>query len=81
MIEVVGWVGAICFSICALPQAYKTWKIKHADDLSALFLWLWTIGEVCMLVYVWPRQDWPLIVNYVFNLVCLIVILYYKWRL
>lgn len=80
MIEVIGWVGAICFSICAIPQAIKSWQTKSAKDLSSAFLILWVLGEILTLIYVLPKGHLPLIFNYVFNLLALVVICFFKWR-
>jgi len=77
--ELIGWIGSICFSICALPQAYQSWSHKHSKGLSYATLLLWFIGEVCTLVYVASTAfNWPLVTNYIFNLACLCVIIYYK---
>lgn len=39
---------------------------------------LWYMGEVLTLTYIIPKQDWPLIFNYVSNLAFVSVVLYYK---
>lgn len=79
MIELIGWLGAFCFSICAIPQAWLCYKQGHARGVSEFFLSLWFIGEVCMLIYslTLPGAE-PLIVNYLFNLACLLIIMKYK---
>lgn len=80
MLNLIGWIGGICFAISGIPQAYWSWKEGHSKGLSWSFLLLWLGGEVFTLVYVSARQDWPLIFNYVFNLMSLLVIIYYKLR-
>lgn len=77
--EIVGWIGAILFSFCAVPQAYTSWKQKHSDGLSWYFLSMWFFGEVLTLIYVFPTFQWPLIFNYLFNMACLLVILWYRF--
>lgn len=85
MIELVGWLGGICFAICAIPQAYKAFKEKHADGVSSSMLFLWTAGEILTIAYVLTSQGieissaLPLIANYVSNLLSLAVILWYKY--
>ncbi len=87
MIEFIGWLGAILFSLCAVPQAIKTYRTKKADDLSWAFLMMWLWGEIFTLIYVLDNDvlQWPLIVNYIFNIVLVLYILwaklYYKPRL
>jgi uncharacterized protein with PQ loop repeat len=79
MIEIIGWLGAFFFSVCAVPQAYKSYKDKHSDGVSWGFINLWAAGEVCMFLYIiLTTAQLPLIMNYVFNGVCLAVIFYYK---
>jgi len=76
--SVIGWIGAILLSLCGLPQALKSRVDGHSRGVSWLFLYMWLIGEVCTLVYVFPMAKWPLIVNYFLNLMFISVILYYK---
>lgn len=78
MLNTIGWVGSICLAICGLPQVYKSWKTKRADDISMLFLILWGLGELLTLIYVFPTFQLPLIFNYVTNIVLIGVIARYK---
>lgn len=81
MIETIGWVGAVCFALCAVPQAWLSWQQGHSEGVSGSFLTLWFVGEVCMLGYSLAEIDsLQIIVNYVFNLACLLVIIKYKLR-
>lgn len=77
--EIIGWLGSICFSICAMPQSYISYKQGHSRGLSALTLVLWCVGEVLTLIYVWSTAfSLPLITNYLFNLGCLSVIITFR---
>jgi uncharacterized protein with PQ loop repeat len=78
MFGALGWVGSICFSICAVPQAYSSIKQGHSNGISWLFLILWFIGEVCTIIYVLPKLDYPLLLNYTGNMLCLLVMIRYK---
>lgn len=75
----IGWIGSICFAICGLPQAIASWQQGHSDGISWLFLGLWFTGEVLTLIYVMPKRQWPLIFNYVCNLVFIAIVMYYKF--
>jgi uncharacterized protein with PQ loop repeat len=77
--ELVGWFGAICFAICAAPQAWLCYRQGHAMGLSHLLLGLWVTGEACSFIYVLPLGKLPLLFNYAANLALLMVILRYKW--
>lgn len=76
--DVCGWLGAFCFAICAIPQAFKSYQDGNSHGISWGFLSLWLLGEVCMTIYVLPRFDKPLLVNYFGNFLCVIAILYFK---
>ena len=77
-LELIGWIGSIAFAICGAPQAYRSYKDKHSDGVSWGLLNLWMVGELCTLAYVIPKGHWPLIFNYLGNIVFVSIILYYK---
>jgi len=78
--EILGWIGAVSFAFCALPQAVQCWKQGHAQGVNVAFLSLWITGEVTTLAYVVGDMGlkWPLIVNYVMNLLFISVIGYFR---
>lgn len=77
----LGIIGAVCFSLCAVPQAWQCYRQGHARGLSWAFLGLWTVGEVATMVYVFVEHaDAILLANYAANLAALLVIITYKLR-
>lgn len=78
--EIIGWIGAFCFAVCAIPQAWMCYRNGHANGMSPYLLILWAGGEICTLAYVLPKGDWPLIFNYLCNMVSLGVICLYKLK-
>lgn len=76
--EIIGWMGAVLFAICGLPQAIQCYREGHANGLNWFFLLAWFFGEVLTIIYVWPKSDYPLLFNYFLNLLFLIVIIRYK---
>jgi uncharacterized protein with PQ loop repeat len=78
MFEIIGWIGSILFAACAIPQAWMCYKQKHAHGLSWGLLMMWFWGEILTFIYVLPSGKIPLLVNYVFNFLLLLVIIYYK---
>jgi uncharacterized protein with PQ loop repeat len=76
--ELLGYIGSICFAICGLPQAIQSYKDKHSDGVNTAFLMLWLIGEICTLAYAFTKDVPPLIINYLGNLIFISVIVYYK---
>ncbi|MFA6089485.1 MAG: PQ-loop domain-containing transporter [Candidatus Woesearchaeota archaeon] len=82
----LGWVGAFFFAICAVPQVVKTWKTKRTKDLSWLFLIFWLLGEILTFVYILIDdyllgiKHFPLYLNYAFNIVLVLYLIYAKMR-
>jgi uncharacterized protein with PQ loop repeat len=81
MTEVFGWLGSFLLSVCSIPQAIQCYKQGHANGISGWTTALWGAGMASALVYVATRLDWPLIMNYAFNLAFVwSPIAYYKFR-
>lgn len=82
--EIFGWLGAILFAICAVPQVLKTWQTKKAGDLSILFLLFWLVGEIFSLIYIIVDDSIigivhiPLYINYGFNTILVLYLIYAK---
>ena len=79
---ICGWVVSICFSLCAVPQCWKSINDGHSDGLSWWFLILWAIGESCMIIYGFAvLKNLPVLTNYIVNFICLLIIMKFKyWR-
>jgi len=78
--EVIGWIGGMCLSLCGLPQAWQSYKTGHSKGLSVGFITLWAVGEILTLAYIisFDKTTWPLIVNYAMNIGFVGVIIRYK---
>jgi uncharacterized protein with PQ loop repeat len=74
----LGYIGSIMLAICGLPQALESIKTKSSEGLTWGFLGLWFWGEVFTFIYVFPKLDFPLLINYSANIIFLAIILYYK---
>ena len=78
--KILGWVGAVFFAFCAVPQVIRTLNDGHARNLSSLFLWMWFWGAVlcaCGTLLDVGLVPW-LLVNYVLSLLCVSLLLCYK---
>lgn len=79
MITTIGWIGSLCLACSGMPQALQCWRQGHASGLSILTLCLWLVGEVCFVVATigaLGMVPW-LLVNYVLNIICVSVMLWY----
>ena len=76
--EYIGWIGSILFAACGIPQAYESYTKGNSNGLTWAFLLMWLGGEILTLAYIIPKMDWPLLFNYINNLICLLIILFYK---
>jgi len=79
--EMIGWIGALAYSVCAAPQAVQCWRQGHGEGLSVGMLWVWLIGGVSMLVAIPLQCGWVpwLIASYFFNTTALLVIMRYRF--
>ena len=79
MIEVTGWIGSFLLSTCGLPLVIDIYKKKSVKNLSFPFIVWWFVGEILLLIYVGlqDRVSWPLIFNYGFNIVCLLILFWF----
>jgi len=81
VINIIGWIGSACFAICGAPQAWLSYTQGHSKGVDKTFLWLWLVGELCMIVYVPTKLawDWPIMVNLVLNTFFILVIMKYAY--
>jgi len=84
LVEVLGYIGAFLFAVCAYPQAYKVWKTQDTKSISLLFLLTWLFGEIFTWVYIGIQNYqtgiilWPLHLNYFFNGISVVYLTYKK---
>tara|TARA_Y100001968_G_scaffold195379_1_gene179265 strand:- start:1028 stop:1306 length:279 start_codon:yes stop_codon:yes gene_type:complete len=81
-IELFGFSAALLTTIAFLPQLYKTWQTKSADDVSLLMLILFITGLICWIVYGTKINSIPIIIanviTFIFNFSILILKLSYN---
>ena len=80
--ELYGFIAASLTTIAFLPQLYKTWTTKSAEDVSLITLILFIIGLICWIVYGIKINSSPIlvanIVTFIFNFSILILKLIYS---
>ena len=80
VIQMIGFVAAICTTISFLPQVIKSWKTKETKDLSLPMCVLLTTGILLWLVYGILRDDPPVIAANVVSAVLTGSLLFLKIR-
>ena len=81
VINAIGWIGNLILAACAAPLAYESIKAKHSRGVNVIFLWMWLVGELFALIFhLSVLATWPQIVNYVFNIICISIILKFKYK-
>ena len=81
-IDLFGFLAALLTTIAFLPQLYKTWRTKSADDVSLIMLILFITGLIFWIIYGLKIHSIPILVAYVvtfiFNFSILILKLSYN---
>ena len=81
-IEFFGFLAALLTTIAFLPQLYKTWKTRSADDVSLIMLILFIIGLICWIIYGLKINSLPIlvanIITFIFNFSILILKIAYS---
>ena len=78
-IETVGYLGSVFLAINAIPELIRTVNDRRCH-IGWPMLIFWALGEICMTAYSLHLSNIPLMLNYIFNLIIVIVMLYYKFR-
>jgi len=81
LFTILGALGAIFFALSGLPQAVRSYRDGHSNGVLHGTIWLWLLGEACMMAYASKRypEDYVLIGNYILNLVMVLIITKYKY--
>ena len=81
-IDLFGFLAALLTTIAFLPQLYKTWQTKSADDVSLVMLILFLTGLICWIIYGLKINSVPIlvanVVTFIFNFSILILKLSYN---
>ena len=81
-IDLFGFLAALLTTIAFLPQLYKTWKTKSADDVSLVMLILFILGLIFWIIYGLKINSIPIlvanIITFFFNFSILILKITYS---
>ena len=81
-VDIVGYLAALLTTIAFLPQLYKTWQTKSAEDVSFIMLILFITGLICWIIYGLTIHSIPIlvanVVTFIFNFSILILKITYR---
>jgi len=74
--EIIGYLAGVILTLCYLPQIIKTYREKHASDVSMWMLILTIISTVLYEIYAWRLGLMPVVVmNGIFGVLVTIEII------
>ena len=80
--DLFGFSAALLTTIAFLPQLYKTWTTKSAEDVSLIMLILFITGLICWIIYGSRIHSIPIlvanVVTFIFNFSILILKIIYN---
>ena len=68
-IDLFGFLAALLTTIAFLPQLYKTWQTKSADDVSLIMLILFITGLISWIIYGYKINSIPILVANIMTLI------------
>ena len=78
-IQIAGHVGAFLSSVTFIPQVYKVWQSKSANDLSLTMMLIVFTSTLIWLVYGIALDLWPVILAN--SIICFLslLLIYFKF--
>lgn len=76
----IGLTAGLLTSVASLPQVIKTWRSRHARDLSIWQPILLSLGVALWLVYGMLIRDIPLVLANIIPLLCNLALIAMKIR-
>lgn len=72
-------IGNVLSILYNLPQMWRTYKLKKADDISSYFLWMRLSSGIIWSIYCIYYRMWNVIISWVTTIISTVQILYYKY--
>jgi uncharacterized protein with PQ loop repeat len=72
-------IGNVLSVIYNVPQMWRTYKLKKADDISSYFLWMRLSSGIIWSIYCIYYKMWYVIISWASTIVSTLQILYYKY--
>ena len=79
LVDTLGFVGTAILGVTMLPQVFKTFKEKKANDLSLSYLILQWIANVLFLFYGYFIESLPVMISNGIVFLCSSSLIYAKY--
>ena len=76
--DIIGYVGTGLLGVTMVPQVYKTFKDKKANDLSWIYLCLQISSNILFIIYGFGLQSLPIIISNCMVALCSLSLVYAK---
>lgn len=76
--NIVGYVGTGLLGVTMVPQVYKTFKDKKANDLSWIYLCLQISSNILFIIYGFGLCSLPIIISNCMVATCSLSLVYAK---
>mgnify|MGYP001273360882 CR=1 FL=1 len=76
--NIIGSIAGVLTTIAFLPQLYKTWRSKTAEDISLSTFILFVIGVFLWCIYGFEIHSYPVILANIITLIISILIITLK---
>ena len=77
-IDIIGFVGTAILGVTMVPQVYKTFNNKKANDLSWGYLFLQISSNILFIIYGYCLQSLPIIISNCMVAACSLSLVYAK---
>ena len=79
-IDLLGYMGTFILGITLIPQVYKTYKERRAENLSGIYLSLQILANEIFIVYAYFIHSLPIIICNGLVLCFASSLLFAKWK-
>ena len=80
LIDALGYAAAGCTTFSFVPQAWRVWRLRSAQDISTPMYVLFIIGVALWMIYGIVLHAMPIILANAVTILLAASVLWMKWR-
>ena len=62
LVDIIGYAAGAILAVCFVPQVWKTWKTRSAEDVSFWMVLLTLVSAILYEIYAFMLGLWPVVV-------------------